>query len=192
MFHKLLLLLTIIIFTACTPKKVEIQTPKIQTPTPKIKKSKLDILAKEIVENCKSTSEKELNNSIIVQLTKKRIKINLNSKNDFTPIDFNLTPKAKKRLECIIPFIKAQSPLTIQIIGHASEQNVSKSQHLSDNRAITVAELFYNEGVRDEIFAKGCSDKKIKIISSESNNSRSQEIEINIYTNKSYLKNGCN
>ncbi len=153
----------------------------------------LNLLMTKIMENCQAKATKDQNNSIFVKHYKNYIKVDLNDKSDFRNGSYVLRKNAKEKLTCIAPIIKEQTGLFIVITGHANDnKDNQKNQHLSDNRAISLAELFFNAGIRDEIFAKGCSDKK-----SDSTNVDKydtvidRKIDIYIYANKTNIINHC-
>ncbi len=146
-------------------------------------KYKIDLLLSKIIDNCQAKTIKDNENSIFVENKNQYLSIDLNEKRDFNPHSIRLNENSKEKLSCIIPIIKENKGVSIIITGHANESNNNKkNQHLSDDRAISVAEQFFNEGVRDEIFAKGCSNKKEK---------KNGQVEIFIYLDKANIKNHC-
>ena len=153
----------------------------------------LNLLMTKIMENCQAKAVKDQNNSIFVKHYTDYIKIDLNDKIDFRNGSYILTKHAKEKLTCVAPIIKEQKGLFIVVTGHASDNKESQNnQHLSDDRAISLAELFFNEGIRDEIFAKGCSDKNPDTNNIDKYNKLiNRKVYIYIYTNKSNIKNHC-
>ncbi len=168
------------IYTSCSIKDMPIKIRE-EDSKPNSSYSKLHLLADEIIKKCNIKSSSD----IVVKKYNNKIEIDLNSNNIFTSAYYTLSNEAKNKLSCITPIINSYTPTTIQIIGYADElKNRKKNQHLADNRAITVAELLFNQGIRDEIFAKGCLNKSIK-------NQDNQNIEIYIYKNKFQLERNC-
>jgi outer membrane protein OmpA-like peptidoglycan-associated protein len=112
------------------------------------------------------------------------LKVLLDEENNFDRFSDKLSKQSYKKLLCISDILlRNPKQLYIVITGHATESSTpSENQHLSADRAITVAELFYTQGVRDEIFAKGCADK---------NPTTQREIKIFIHEDKSTIKNHC-
>ncbi len=104
-----------------------------------------------------------------------------------------LRKKAKRLIEKLVSLIKYDKTLTIQVVGHAdSSGDKRKNQALSDARAISVAELFYAKGIKENLYAKGCGAQKP--LHSEKNDlqsARNRRVEIYIYPEKSLLKNPC-
>jgi outer membrane protein OmpA-like peptidoglycan-associated protein len=174
-----------IFYTGCSRKKVDIKKPEKTDVEPVgINLYKLNNIVSKIKDNCQAKAFKDQNSSIFVQRYKSYIKIDLNEKNDFRNGSYVLTKSSKEKLSCITPIIKDESGFFIVITGHANDtKDKQKNQHLSDNRAISLAELFFNAGIRDEIFAKGCADKKL--------GENSKKINIYIYTDKTKIKNHC-
>ncbi len=101
--------------------------------------------------------------------------ININQDKNFFNKSIILTNAPKKQLDCFTSFVKQQDNILLQINIHSN-----KNKKLSDKRAITVAELLFNKGVRHEIYAKGCKNTKLK-----------DTIKIYIYSDKKYFKNRC-
>jgi outer membrane protein OmpA-like peptidoglycan-associated protein len=156
-------------YTACSVKAVAVKVPKVK------KNHKLDKIEQKITENC--------GNSLVIKNYNSYIKLGLNSNNDFRKGSYVLKMEAKEKLMCIADVLKNQNKLFIVITGHANDSNDNhKNQNLSDNRAISVAELFFNLGIRDEMFAKGCS---FKIPLTQ------REVKLYIYSNKSNIQNHC-
>ncbi len=173
-YEKIFILFISFMLVACIPKKSQLPIKSVKIEKTPILKS----IKESLIENCQI----DTNNSILLELNESVLKIDLGYKDDFQSGSQLLVQTAKNRLLCIAPILIKQNTLTIQITGHANENNDTiKDQHLSDNRAITVAEELFNLGVRDEIFAKGCGGEKLK----------NSKVEIFIYEDKSKLKDQC-
>jgi len=116
--------------------------------------------------------------------------LNLGETSDFRNGSYIVLKNSNEKLKCIMPILKEYSDLYIVITGHADSKNeTSKKQHLSDNRAITVAEEFFDAGVRDEIYVKGCSDKTLEIDAYHKFSGK--KVNFYIYADKSNIKNHC-
>ena len=149
--------------------------------------NELNLLQNKIIQNCQAKNKKDQNGSIFIKIKNNTLEINLNNKSDFRNGSYVLSQESKEKLYCIIPVVKEKKGLFILITGHANDNKNSRAnQHLSDNRAISLAELFFNEGIRDEMFAKGCSDK-----SSLKTDKINRQINIYIYTNRSNITSNC-
>ncbi len=173
-----------IFLISCSSKK---QAPT-KTPTPiKITKVKKSYILKNLITdlrvNCMAIIVDENNtktdNYISINRYDNYIKIELNTKIDFPNDYFRLSLEAEDKLSCMAPIIQKERGLVIQIIGYAEAPD---KQHLCDDRAITVAELLFNKGVRHEIYAKGCLVETKPI---------SKGLSIFIYKDNLSLKNHC-
>ena len=148
---------------------------------------KLNSILNEIKENCQAKETRDQNESIFVKSYDNYIKVDLNHKSDFRNGSYVLTKESKEKLSCISPILEEKKGVFIVITGHANDnKKKQQNQHLADNRAISLAELFFNAGIRYEIFAKGCSEK-----SSDTNDSINRKIYIYIYADRSNIVNHC-
>jgi len=146
-------------------------------------KYKINLIISKIVKNCQAKVLKDDEGSIFLANKNSYLQIDLNEKRNFNKNSTILNENSSEKLSCIIPIIKENSGTNIIITGHARSSKKSKiNQHISDDRAISVAEEFFNLGIRDEIYAKGCSDKKDK---------ENGQIEIFIYMDKTHIINHC-
>jgi outer membrane protein OmpA-like peptidoglycan-associated protein len=187
------ILLTIFttLYTACSMKKVKLpkeeNVKKVEVSTINYKLKKL---SKKFIENCKATPIYDNNGSIYIKEYPNYLHINLGKEDDFHNDSTIILEEAKEKLNCIIPILKDEDKLYIVVTGHAdSKTDKRKKQHLSDNRAITVAERFFDQGVRDEIFVKGCSDKPLEI--DTYSKFTGKKINLYIYSEKANIKNHC-
>ena len=120
------------------------------------------------------------------------LKIGFNTQKDFNSHTFKLTDEAQKSLKCVIPIILNYQNLAIQIVGHANDSiSIPHNIYLSNNRAIVAAELLYKDGV-DNIYAKGCPEKKHFFNDiAETDIFIDSKIDIYIYANETAVKNPC-
>ncbi|MCH9812539.1 MAG: OmpA family protein [Epsilonproteobacteria bacterium] len=187
----------ILIFSSCTPKNNSDLPQSIPTHQLLITNQELQDIKDEIILNCSAhelaDSIKIENNPILVKLQTHYLFVDLNNLHDFKPASYLLTQQAKDKLACIIPILYAHETLYIHITGHTDTSgNPKKNQHLSDNRAITVAEKLYQSNIPHEIFVKGCADKKPRLSAIFGDDASSnRRVEIYIYENKSYLLDHC-
>ncbi len=104
------------------------------------------------------TSPKSEDN-IALYLTNRYLKISFNAQEMFKPSQTNLSDEAKYYIQKIIPALTNREDIIIQVIGHAYDEGTPKQmQHYSDMRAISVAEMLFNSGLKQDILAKGCTD----------------------------------
>jgi outer membrane protein OmpA-like peptidoglycan-associated protein len=180
-----------IFYTACSTKKVELpKEEKIEKAPIGSDRYKLEILLKKLVDKCEAKTIYDHNNTMFVKQYPTYIHLNLGNKDDFRNGSYIVLKESKEKLKCIIPILKEYDDLYIVITGHAdSKKETSKKQHLSDNRAITVAEEFFDAGIRDEIFVKGCSDKTLEIDAYHKFSGK--KVNFYIYADKSNIKNHC-
>ncbi len=179
----LLSLLSVLLISCSSKKQTPLKQPQIkEVEVEKIEKTYiLKNLTTDLKINCMAVviddNETKANNYISINHYENYLKIELNTKNDFPNNYFRLSSEAKDKLSCIAPIIQKEKGLIVQILGYANPDE----QHLADNRAISVAELLFNQGVRAEIYAKGCLKKE----------SSSIGLSIFLYTNDLPLKNNC-
>jgi len=191
LFYFILFLIFSTFYHGCSTKKVKlgketvIEKPKIGSIN-----YKLNLLSDKFIKNCDAKTMYDQNGSIYTKQYPTYIHINLGKEDDFRNDSTIVNEEAKAKLSCIIPILKEEKNLYIVITGHAaSKGDSSKKQHLSDNRAITVAEEFFDAGIRDEIFVKGCSDKTLDI--DVYHKFSGKKINLYIYVDKSNIKNHC-
>jgi flagellar motor protein MotB len=95
-------------------------------------------------------------------------------------------------IEDIVSILKKYPHLVVQVVGHSDKTTESNNQDLSDNRAISIAEILYNLESRNETYAKGCSDKKPLFTTFQKGESISNaRIEIYLYSNKGSMIDHC-
>ncbi len=95
----------------------------------------------------------------------------------------------KKNFINLALIIKKYPDVIVQVLGHSDNQT---NQELSDERAINIAELFYNSGLRNEIYAKGCSYKNHLLPdNSEANILPNRRVEVYIYPDIKYMIDKC-
>jgi len=93
----------------------------------------------------------------------------------------------------ITDILKKYPHIIIQVTGHTDKNEKSEHhQDLSDNRAITIAEILYKLEAKNETYAKGCADKKPLFEDDASavelSNAR---VEIYLYANKEKMIDHC-
>ncbi len=109
-------------------------------------------------------------------------------KNKAIPID-----NAVYIVQEITEIIKKYPHVIIQVTGHTdAREETKKHQDLSDNRAISIAEILYKLDAKNETYAKGCADKKPLFHhiddADELSNAR---VEIYLYANKEKMVDRC-
>ena len=95
-------------------------------------------------------------------------------------------------IEDITKIITKYPHLVIQVIGHSNKATENNHQDLSDNRAISIAEILYKLEARNDTFAKGCGDRKPLFTTFNSGESVSNaRVEIYLYGNKEKMIDHC-
>jgi len=94
-------------------------------------------------------------------------------------------------VEDIANIIKKYPHIVVQVTGHSTKME-EKPQELSDNRAITIAEILYKKEAKNDTFAKGCADKKPLFTEHTDDDSiTNARIEIYLYPNKENMRDQC-
>lgn len=108
--------------------------------------------------------------------------------NSATPIE-----NATYILGDIIKVLNNYPNIIIQVNGHSDRnEEMGEHQELSDNRAITIAEILYSFESRNETYAKGCGDRKPLFGKNIEDDSISNaRVEIYLYPNKEKMLDQC-
>ncbi len=109
-------------------------------------------------------------------------------KNSATPIE-----NALYIVEEITDVLKKYPHIIIQVTGHTDRHEEAKNhQDLSDNRAISIAEMLYKLDTKNETYAKGCADKKPLFLDTDKESALSNaRVEIYLYANKEKMVDRC-
>ncbi len=93
----------------------------------------------------------------------------------------------------ITDIIKKYPHIIIQVTGHTdTKEETKKHQDLSDNRAISIAEILYKLDAKNETYAKGCADKKPLYSDTSKDDALSNaRVEIYLYANKEKMVDHC-
>ena len=159
----------------------------------------MDKQAKEIAKSLDtnvSTSveaEKDKDLDIVITQTKSYVKVTFRDKMMFETNSATPTPTAKFKISKLINVLKNYPQSIIQIVGHTDNRGDHKyNQTLSENRAASVADLIVSSGVKNKIYANGCSyDKAIVPNDSEENMALNRRVEIFLYPNADSVQNQC-
>ena len=89
--------------------------------------------------------------------------------------------------------LKKYPHVIVQVSGYTDvSESMKNHQDLSDNRAISIAEILYRLESRHETYAKGCADKNpLYPITNNKSKLSNARVEIYLYPNKSYMKDQC-
>lgn len=167
-YQTIFILIILALFGGCTSKTTTYLkgiTILGKNPEPKISNLRLQEIAQKIKQDTNAslavltTLEPNNEREIDLFLTNKYLKISFHIPNMFPKTFTNLGEQTKEVIEKIVPSLLNNPDIIIQIIGHAYDEGTEKEmQHYADLRAISVAELFFNSGLKQEILAKGCSN----------------------------------
>lgn len=139
----------------------------------------------------------EENRPVNLLLTDKYLKISFYLTQMFGRTETILNDETQYYLQKIAPILSKYPGILIQVIGHAyDEGKPDQMQHYADLRAISVAEYLFNNGLKQEILAKGCSNfiprvqcdlTKPHTLCSDKN----RRVDLFIYTDKADLITKC-
>ncbi len=201
-----LTVLVSIFLAGCNTKTVT-YTTKISVDKKDENKKIKNKLLMEIAEEIKNDSDATLNiqgqpaskneDNIALYLTNRYLKIGFNAQEMFKESQTNLSDEAKYYIQKIIPALREKENIIIQVIGHAYDEGEPKQlQHYSDLRAISVAEMLFNSGLKQDILAKGCTDSipKRECNLNEPHNlcsMNNRRVNLYIYTSKDDIITKC-
>ena len=130
-------------------------------------------------------------------LTDKYLKISFYLTHMFGPTETLLNNETQYYLQKITPILSKYPNILIQVIGHAyDEGKPAQMQHYADLRAISVAEYLFNNGLNQEILAKGCSDfiPRVQCDLTKPHtlcSGKNRRVDLFIYTDKADLITKC-
>ena len=198
----------IILFGGCTTKTYEyinhISFPGMtRQKTPDIRDKTLHEIANRIKQTTNAslqitgTLAQDTPEGINLYLTDKYLKISFTLTRMFGHTTSNLNEETTQYMKKIMPILQKYPDIIIQVVGHAYDEGTAKEmQHYADLRAISVAELFFGSGLKQEILAKGCSNLiprkecpsgKPHLLCSAQN----RRVDLFIYTNKDNVITKC-
>ncbi len=197
-----------ILVGGCTTKTYEyinhISFPGIaKQKTPEIKNKTLQEIANLLKQDTNAslqiagTPVTDTPKGINLYLTDKYLKISFTLTRMFVRTDSNLNEETTQYMKKIIPVLQKYPHIIIQVIGHAYDEGTPKEmQHYADLRAISVAELLFNSGLKQEVLAKGCSNliprkecalnKPHRLCSAQN-----RRVDLFIYTNRDDIITKC-
>ena len=179
------LMVIIIFFTGCISlkQKVVSKPAEVVATSIEIKHGKFDSFLEELKYDC---------DIHLVEESDTYLQFVFGAQNDFDPHSFKLIAETKKKLKCITPIILNNRNFIVQIVGHANDSiSMSHNRHLANNRAIVAAELLYKDGI-DDIYAKGCPEKKLMTHEIDRYNMFvDSSVSIYVYNKETDVKNPC-
>ena len=95
-------------------------------------------------------------------------------------------------LEDVVAILNKYPHLLLQVTGHSDKTTESDNIDLSDNRALAIAEILYGLDSHNDIYAKGCGDKK-PLFTSFIHGERvsNARVEIYLYADKEQMVDHC-
>ena len=200
-FTLIIFIFSIIFFTSCTahkPKqqivtksqinldlnKTKPKPKKIALPKPGTDAYILYQLSNEISKKLAipilkaQNNTKDFQSNMIIKKGYNNIEIIFTNQDIFDDGISNLLLHIKNQLTKLAQIIKHYPDTIIQVIGYTDDK-ITQSE--SDERAINIAEVFFNSGLRNEIYAKGCSKRYIT----------NKKVAIFIYPKLIYMRDNC-
>ncbi len=121
---------------------------------------------------------KDFQSNMIIKKGYNYIEIIFKKQNLFDNGISTLLLHIKNQLTKLAQIIKKYPQTIIQVIGYTDDK-ITQSE--SDERAINIAEILFNSGLRNEIYAKGCSKRYIT----------NKKVAIFIYPKLTYMRDNC-
>jgi len=159
----------------------------------------LDKQAKEVADSLNTSvstspdAELDASKDIIITKTDRYVKITFRDKMMFPTNSAQLTPSAKEKIERVVGVLRNYPQTIIQVVGHTDSRGTWEyNKKLSQQRAEVVANMLYNAGLPNQIFAKGCSfDKPLVPNTSLENMALNRRVEIYLYPNAQSIVDPC-
>ncbi|NPA61063.1 MAG: OmpA family protein [Epsilonproteobacteria bacterium] len=138
-------------------------------------------------------AEKNPNKELVVSNTEKFVKIMFRSPMMFVTNSITPTPSARAEIQRMIPVFRKYPNMIIQTVGHTDNRgSYEHNQRLSEGRAISVANILKNNGIKNPIYSKGCSYLKPVVPNSNSTNwALNRRVEVYLYPNKESVIDPC-
>ena len=197
--HITLLLFLLLFSSACSHKTVKTSIQEENLTAYTVGDYEIETLSKELPKALSiplHTKDFNPQNSALDEITLIKLdhalKLILNGMifepNSATPVE-----NAVYIVQDLTSILKKYPHVVIQVTGHSdSLEKTSHHQDLSDNRAISIAEILYKLDTKNETYAKGCSDKKpLFIDNNQSDDLSNARVEITLYGNKENMIDQC-
>ena len=159
----------------------------------------MDKQAKEVAQSLKTdvdnspNAEKNADKDIIVTQNENYVKIIFRDSMMFETNSATPTPTAMFKINKLIPVLENYPQTIIQVAGHTDNRGTHKyNLKLSEKRAANVANTLINKGLKNKIYAKGCSyDKAVMPNTSAENMGLNRRVEIFLYPNENLAIDPC-
>ncbi len=139
------------------------------------------------------TAEKNPNKDLVVSNTDKFVKIMFRSRRMFATNSAYPTPSARAEIENMLPVFRKYPNMIIQTVGHTDNRGrYDYNLKLSEQRAVSVANILKNGGIVNPIYSKGCSfSKPIAPNTNPRNWALNRRVEVYLYPNQNSVIDPC-
>lgn len=133
------------------------------------------------------------NQDLIVSNTDNYVKIMFRERMMFETNVAEPTHNALMKIEKIHPILQNYPNTIVQVVGHTDSSGTHEyNQTLSEKRATNIANMLYNQGVTNPLFARGCSyDRPIAMNNSIENMALNRRVEVYLYPNQESVIDVC-
>jgi len=158
----------------------------------------LDKQAQEVADSMNtrvSQNEKEAieHQDIVVTKTDKYVKITFKGGMMFQTNEATPTPEAQEKIRRLVEVLKNYPSTIVQVVGHTdSRGSYDYNLKLSQRRAWSVAEMLKKLGVKNKIYARGCSfSKPIVPNDTPEHMAMNRRVEIYLYPSEDDVIDAC-
>jgi outer membrane protein OmpA-like peptidoglycan-associated protein len=139
------------------------------------------------------TAETNPDKQLVVSNTDKFVKIMFRSKMMFRTNSAVPTPSAQAEIRNMLPVFRKYPNMIIQSVGHTDNRgSYEYNQKLSEERAMSVANILKNGGIPNAIYSKGCSYSKPLVPNTNSTNwALNRRVEVYLYPNQNSVIDPC-
>ncbi|WP_456404441.1 OmpA family protein [Hydrogenimonas sp.] len=130
---------------------------------------------------------------IVVTKHDNYVKITFKSRMMFATDSADPTPEAREKIARLVDVLKDYPDTIVQVVGHTdSRGSYDYNLKLSQRRAFSVANLLKSLGVKNRIYARGCSFSKPLVPNdSPENMAINRRVEIFLYPNEESVIDSC-
>ncbi len=139
------------------------------------------------------TAERNPNKDLVVSNTDKFVKIMFRSRRMFATNSAYPTPSARAEIQNMLPVFRKYPNMIIQTVGHTDNRgSYEYNLRLSEQRAVSVANILKNGGIANPIYSKGCSfSKPIAPNTNRVNWALNRRVEVYLYPNQNSVIDPC-
>ncbi|WP_457597355.1 OmpA family protein [Hydrogenimonas sp.] len=158
----------------------------------------LDKQAQEVADSMNTTVSKDEKQAmqyqdIVVTKTDRYVKITFKGGMMFATDQATPTPEAQEKIRRLVEVLKHYPSTIVQVVGHTdSRGSYDYNLKLSQRRAWNVAEMLKRLGVKNPIYARGCSFSKPLVPNDTPEHmAMNRRVEIYLYPNEESVINAC-